>query len=63
MTRYTYGVTIQMKLRRLHRTQRQLAAELGYSPSYVSLYLSGKLQNPMLRTKIQEILTQWEQEA
>jgi len=51
MARYTYGATIQMKLRRLHRTQRQLAAELGYSPSYVSLYLSGKLQNPAIRSR------------
>lgn len=61
MPRYSYGITIRIRLARLHRTQRQLAAALGYSPSYISMVLSGRYPAPEMRRKIDRQLRQWEQ--
>lgn len=61
MPRYTFGVTVRARLYRLRKTQRQLAAALGYSPSYISMILSGSHRSSELRQKILHQLEQWEQ--
>ena len=61
MPRYSYGITTRARLYRLHRTQKQLAAALGYSSSYISMALSGRRLSPELREKIDRQLTKWEQ--
>lgn len=61
MPRYSYSVTVRARLYRLRRTQRQLAAALGYSPSYISMALSGNRPSPELRKKIDRQLSAWEQ--
>lgn len=61
MPRYSYGITIRVKLRRLRKTQQQLARAVGYSPSYISMFLSGKIHNPELKLRVAEVLTGWEQ--
>jgi len=61
MPRYSYGVTVRAKLYRLRKTQRQLAAAVGYSPSYISMVLSDRLRAPELRRRIDLQLRQWEQ--
>lgn len=61
MPRYSYGTTVRARLYRLHKTQRQLAAALGYSPSYISMILSGKCPSRELRGKIDTQLKRWEQ--
>ena len=61
MPRYSYGATVSAKLYRLHKTQRQLASALGYSPSYISMILSGKCPSQDLRQKIDSQLKRWEQ--
>lgn len=60
MPRYPYGTTVRVKLRRLGKTQRQLAAALGYSPSYICTVLSGKYPAPEVRRGIDRQLAQWE---
>lgn len=60
MPRYTFGVTVRARLYRLRKTQRQLAAALGYSPSYISMILSGSHRSPELRRLILRQLEQWE---
>ena len=63
MPRYSYGTTARARLHRLRKTQRQLAAALGYSPSYVSMVLSGTYAAPAVRCRIDRLLARWEQEA
>lgn len=63
MARYPFSVSVRARLAKLGRPQYQLAAALGYSPSYLSMFLSGKLRNPQLRPRITAILTQWETDA
>lgn len=62
MPRYPYGVCVRSKLRRLHKTQQELARTLGYSSSYISMILSGRYPAPAVREKIQAQLDLWEQE-
>ncbi len=62
MSRYDFGTSMQARLRRLKKTQRQLSASLGYSPSYISMVLSGTYAAPAVREKILTQVTQWEQE-
>lgn len=61
MPRYAFGITVRTRLYRLRKTQRQLAAALGYSPSYISMILSGSHPSPELRRLILQQLDQWEQ--
>lgn len=61
MPRYSFGITVRARLYRLRKTQRQLAAALGYSPSYISMILSGSHQAPEIRRLILRQLEQWEQ--
>lgn len=63
MARYPFPVSVRARLNKLGKTQYQLAAALGYSPSYLSMFLSGKLRNPELRPRITAILAQWETDA
>lgn len=60
MPRYSYRITVRVRLARMHRTQRQLAAALGYSPSYISMVLAGKYPAPEVRRKIDQQLCLWE---
>ena len=60
MPRYDYSTTVRARLHRLGRTQRQLAAALGYSPSYICTILSGRHRAPVIRQKIDRQLRQWE---
>ncbi len=62
MPKYPYSVSVRARLLRLHRTQKELAARLGYSPSYISMVLSGKFHAPKLKTQIEDQLTKWEAE-
>jgi len=61
LPRYSYGTTVRARLYRLHKTQRQLASVLGYSPSYISMVLSGKYPSEELRRKIDVQLKRWEE--
>ena len=63
MARYPFSVSVRARLDRLGKPQYQLAAALGYSPSYLSMYLSGKLRNPDLRPRISDQLSRWEADA
>lgn len=60
MPRYAYAITVRCRLARLHRTQRQLAAAIGYSPSYISMVLSGKCPAPHVRAMIDRQIKLWE---
>lgn len=62
MPKYPYAITVRAKLMRLHRTQRDIAAALGYSPSYISMVLSGAYPSPAIRQKISALLQKWEKE-
>ena len=62
MPKYSYAITVRARLTRLHRTQRELAAALGYSPSYISMVLSGTYSSPAIRQKISALLQKWEAE-
>ena len=61
MPRYTFGTSVRARLYALRKTQRELAASLGYSPAYISMTLSGKQSSPELRQRILHQLEQWEQ--
>ena len=64
MSHYPFSVHVRVRLHAVRKTQKQLAAELGYSPSYLCAYLSGKLPYPPdLRPGIQKVLCRWEAEA
>ena len=59
-----FGVHVRTRLKMLGRTQKQLAEALGYSQSYLSMYLSDKLPYPpSLRPSIRIILRRWEAAA
>lgn len=60
MSKYDYGTRVRARLHRLRRTQRQLAAALGYSPSYISMVLSGTYTAPAVRERITRQLESWE---
>ena len=62
MPKYPYSVSVRARLLRLRRTQKELAKELGYSPSYISMALSGKVHAPLLKDRIDEQLAIWEAE-
>lgn len=61
MSKYDYGTRIRARLHRLRRTQRQLAQTLGYSPSYISMVLSGTYTAPAVREQISRQMEIWEQ--
>lgn len=63
MPRYSFGICVRAKLRKLHRTQRELAHSLGYSASYISMVLSGRFPAPDLRRRITDQLNRWGQEG
>lgn len=62
MSKYDYGTRVRARLHRLRKTQKQLAAALGYSPSYICMVLSGAYPAPAVREQITRQLTKWEQE-
>ena len=61
MPKYPYSISIRARLLRLHRSQRELAKQLGYSPSYISMVLSGKFHAPKVKEKIEAQLAKWEE--
>ena len=63
MPKYPFGTSVRARLRKLRRTQRQLAEAVHYSPSYISMLLSGRLHNDLLKQQISAVLTRWEAEA
>ncbi len=62
MPKYSYAITVRAKLMKLRRTQRDLAHALGYSPSYISMVLSGRCPAPFIRRQITDLLQKWEDE-
>lgn len=60
MPKYPYSVSVRARLLRLGRTQKELAARLGYSPSYISMVLSRKFHAPKLKAQIENQLAEWE---
>ena len=60
MPRYSFGTTVRSRLYRLHKTQKELAAAIGYSPSYISMVLSDAYRSPELHRLILQQLEQWE---
>lgn len=63
MPKYSYPITVRAKLMKLRRTQREIADALGYSPSYISMVLSGKHPAPAIRRQITALLQKWEDEG
>ena len=60
MSKYDYATRVRARLHRLGKTQRELAAALGFSPSYISMILSGAYKAPAVRDAIVRQLEQWE---
>lgn len=62
MPKYSYAVSVRARLLKLGRTQQEVSRTLGYSPSYISMVLSGRHPAPAIRQKIDQLLAQWEAE-
>ena len=62
MAKYSYPITVRARLLRLRRSQRELAEQLGYSQSYISMVLSQRCAAPKVRQQIEDLLQQWEAE-
>ena len=60
MPKYSYPVSVRARLLKLGRTQQDLARALGYSPSYISMVLSGRHPAPAIRQRIADLLEKWE---
>ena len=60
MSKYDYGTRIRARLHRLGKTQQELARCLGFSPSYISMVLSGTCCAPAVRAQITDQLEKWE---
>ena len=63
MPKYSYGLSVRIRLHKLRKTQRQLASALGYSPSYISMVLSGGRPAEDLRQRIDRQIRLWECEV
>lgn len=62
MARYPYPARIKAKLHIFGKTQRELAAELGYTPGYISHLLTANCVPQEMREKIEIIFEKWEAE-
>ena len=61
MMRMAFEDVVKCKLRRLGKTQADLADALNYSRSYVNSIMLGR-RNPAVERKILLILEQWDEQ-